>query len=101
MLLTDDPEPSEPSQYQSRRNAPYAQLLLSLVHCLGNFPSHPRSCRQHPHHPVLRGENHCPYCLCAPCVIALPPDFIRGSSSPQPANVMKSDTGCIGCSGGC
>ena len=39
--------------------------------------------------PVLRGENHCPHCLCSPCVIANPPDFLRGFCSPHPANDEK------------
>jgi hypothetical protein len=38
---------------------------------------------------VLRGPDHCHYCLCSPCVIQLPPDFLRGSASPHPANDEK------------
>ena len=39
--------------------------------------------------PQLRGENHCPYCLCAPCLIEQPPDFLVGSAGPHPANDEK------------
>ena len=56
---------------------------------VGTFPTHPRGYRTVPHHPVLRGESHCRHCLCAPCVIALPPDFLQGSCSPHPANDEK------------
>ena len=31
--------------------------------------------------PVLCGPNHCSYCLCAPCIIQLPPEFLRGTSA--------------------
>ena len=31
----------------------------------------------------------CHYCLCSPCVIELPPDFLRGYCSPHPANDKK------------
>jgi hypothetical protein len=56
---------------------------------VGYFPSHPRGYRENPRYPVLRGLDHCRYCLCAPCVIQLPPDFLRGSASPHPANDEK------------
>ena len=39
--------------------------------------------------PVLRGRNHCHHCFFSPCLIALPPDFLRGSCSPHPANEEK------------
>ena len=39
--------------------------------------------------PVLRGENHCPHCLCVPCVNTLPPDFLKGSCDPHLANAEK------------
>ena len=42
--------------------------------------------------PVLRGRNYCHHCFCSPCVIALPPDFLRGSCSPHPANAEKRQT---------
>ena len=44
---------------------------------------------RHLYIPLLRGNNHCPDCLCNPCVIANPPDFLRGSCSPHPANDGK------------
>ncbi len=50
--------------------------------------SYPREYQTASHHPVLRGEGHCPHRLCAP-VIALPPDFLQGSCSPHPANDEK------------
>ena len=39
--------------------------------------------------PVLRGHNHCEQCLCAPCIVVSPPDFLRGSCDPHPANSEK------------
>lgn len=53
------------------------------------FCQHPRGYRENARVPVLRGENHCPHCLCSPCVIQLPPDFLRGSCGPHPANDEK------------
>ena len=53
------------------------------------FPSHPNGYRQSRACPVLRGQNFCPHCLCSPCVIALPPEFLRGYCSPHPANDEK------------
>lgn len=53
------------------------------------YISHPRGYKHSSRYPVLRGYNHCPYCLCKPCVIAMPPDFLRGSCSPHQANNEK------------
>ena len=39
--------------------------------------------------PALYGRNYCPHCLCSPCVVELPPDFLRGSCGPHPANDYK------------
>ena len=50
---------------------------------------HPRGYRLNSQCPVLRGENHCQHCLCAPCVITMPPDFLQGSCDPHPANDEK------------
>ena len=44
---------------------------------------------KNPRCPELRGQNHCPFCLCTPCVIALPPDFLKGSCDAHPANDEK------------
>ena len=49
----------------------------------------PRGYRFSTRVPVLRGNDHCEFCLCAPCVIQLPPDFLNGSASPHPANSEK------------
>jgi len=38
---------------------------------------------------VLRGPNHCSHCLCAPCVVDMPPDFLKGSCDAHPANAEK------------
>ena len=57
---------------------------------IGFFPLvTPADDRENPQYPVLRGPDHCHYCLCAPCVIQLPPDFLRGSASPHAANDEK------------
>ena len=63
--------------------------MLKLETACRLFPSHPRGYRENPQYPVLRGPDHCHYCLCAPCVIQLLPDFLRGSASPHPANDDK------------
>ena len=38
---------------------------------------------------MLRVEGHCQHCLCAPCVISLPPDFLKGSCDAHAANDEK------------
>ena len=48
--------------------------------------AHPRGYKRCPRCPVLRGENHC---LCTLCVIALPPEFLKGSCDPHLANAEK------------
>ena len=53
------------------------------------YISHPRGYNHSPAYPVFRGFNQCPHCFCEPCVISLPPDFLRGSCSPHPANDEK------------
>ena len=50
---------------------------------------HPQGYRLNPQCPVLRGGNHCKHCLCAPCVIIMPPDFLQGSCDPHPPNDEK------------
>ena len=50
------------------------------------FPSHPNGYRESRSYPILRGRNSCQHCLCSPCVISLPPDFLRGA---YPANDEK------------
>ena len=56
--------------------------------------NHPRGYQHSTSYPVLRGPNHCQYCLCAPCVIRFPPppEFLRGSCCPHPANAEKRYT---------
>ena len=39
--------------------------------------------------PLLRGGDFCRYCLLAPCIIVKPPEFLRGSCDPHPANAEK------------
>ena len=85
-----DPEPSDVSEHLGRGYVSSQNLALMLkLETVDHYPSHPRSYRQNPQFPVLRGINHCRYCLCAPCVIQLPPDFLHGSASPHPANDEK------------
>ena len=54
------------------------------------YSTNPHGYRQSPNFPVLQGggggRNHCPDCLCYPCIIVLPPDFLRG---PHPTNAEK------------
>ena len=65
-------------------------ISKSIIHdCIEIYPSHPKGYRNSPHVPVLRGVHHCPHCLCAPCVITHPPDFLFGACSPHPANDGK------------
>ena len=35
------------------------------------------------------GVNPCPHCLCTPCVISQPPNFLIGSAAPALGNVSK------------
>ena len=49
----------------------------------------PRGYRHSPTAPILKGINYCQDCLCSPCVVVLPPDFLRGSASPHDANAGK------------
>ncbi len=35
------------------------------------------------------GDCRIAHCLCGPCVIALPPDFLTGACGPHPANDEK------------
>ena len=34
----------------------------------------------------LSGDGHCPHCLFAPCIVAVPPDFVCGQSGPHICN---------------
>ena len=51
--------------------------------------NHPRGYQQSPNVPTLCGSNYCAHCLCSPCVIQLPPDFLRGAAGPHSANDEK------------
>ena len=42
--------------------------------------------------PVHRGANYCRDCLCSPCIIQCPPDYLWGSCGPHPANAEKRHT---------
>lgn len=50
---------------------------------------HPYGYRENAQLPRFRGRSHCPHCFCAPCIIAMPPDYLRGSASPHDANDEK------------
>ena len=39
-----------------------------------------------------KAENGCPHCLCEPCVVSLPPDFLRGSGCAHLRNTEKQFT---------
>ena len=78
---------------EEREEEPTARLKYEISHdikckCCTVYRL-PRGYRKSPSYPMLRGENHCPHCLCAPCVIALPPDFLKGSCDAHPANAEK------------
>ena len=51
--------------------------------------AHPRGYRTSPRCPALRAEGHCPDCLCTPCIITVPPDFLKGSCNAHPVNAEK------------
>ena len=53
------------------------------------YTSHPVGYKYQPVYPFYRGLEHCPHCLLAPCVIQMPPDWLRGQCSPHPANENK------------
>ena len=42
------------------------------------------------HHPVLQGDGHCQHCFCAPCVINLPPDFLKGLCNPNRLQLSRN-----------
>ena len=76
--------------YRIRARLKYAIKISRNIKCkCCTVYRHPRGYRKSPRYPMLRGENHCPHCLCAPCVIALPPDFLKGSCDAHPANAEK------------
>ena len=77
--------------YRNRTRLKYAMKELShdiKCKCCTVY-RHLRGYRKSPRYPMLRGENHCPHCLCAPCVIDVPPDFPKGSCDAHPANAEK------------
>ena len=39
--------------------------------------------------PVLDGDDRCIHCLCTPCIVSMPPDFLVGSSVPHLRNNTK------------
>ena len=93
-------EQRPPSQTPSAETYPYGSdrvimYIIILWHGFSvsddTFPSYPKGYRQSQtrDYPVLRGQNFCRYCLCSPCVIDLPPDFLCGYCSPHPANDEK------------
>ena len=45
-----------------------------------------------PHLVPDKTDNGCPHCLCEPCVVSLPPDFLRGSGCPHLRNTEKQFT---------
>ena len=51
--------------------------------------AHPRGWRRFEQPPMFRGPDHCPHCLCSPCVVVLRPDYLRGRCGPHPANDEK------------
>ena len=63
--------------------------MSNVFFCCCTVSAHPRGYKRSPRCPVLRGVNHCQYCFCAPCVIDLPPKFLKGSCDPHPANDEK------------
>ena len=54
-----------------------------------DFSDHPRGYQSSPHVPVLRGDDYCQHCLCSPCIINVPPDYLRDRCGPHPANDEK------------
>ena len=50
---------------------------------------HPYGYRERISYPKLNGPNRCPHCLCTPCIIDMPPEYLRGSASPHDANDEK------------
>ena len=59
------------------------------VDTVNSYTHHPLGYRNSQTVPVFRGINHCAYCLCVPCIVMLPPDFLRRSAGPHPANDEK------------
>ena len=64
-------------------------LIMSISNLSALVRDVPRGYTNLSEVPVHRGPNHCLNCLCAPCIIEQPPDFLRGSCDPHPANAEK------------
>ena len=69
------------------RSQNYSCTYPSITDSTGD--DRPRGYKNSPSAPVLHGLNHCHECLCSPCIVQLPPDFLRGSCGPHPANANK------------
>ena len=91
-MVLPEPQPDQ-SQYQgSSRDTVLWEIFFFYNHkifIIEKYTNHPKGYRNNPLCPVLRGIGHCPHCLCAPCVIAHPPDWLRGACSAHPANDGK------------
>ncbi len=42
--------------------------------------------------PIHWGANYCLSCLCSPCILVKPPDFLRGSRDPHPVPMQRRGT---------
>ena len=92
-LEEDEPESHSESQQQQGTSTAINPVNDSMYQTTffpsDTYPSHPYGYKESRNCPVLRGQDSCPYCLCSPCVIMLPPDFLCGACGPHPTNDEK------------
>ena len=63
---------------------------MLYVHTVGTIGIRPLGYSGNQPFPVLGGSGDpvCPHCLCRPCIIQQPPDFLVGSSAPYNGNCV-------------
>ena len=93
-VVTTRQEEVEDIDENDESQAIYGRVLENVIVIISctiiDFPNHPRGYRSSPHVPVLRvDDDHCLHCLCALCIIDVPPDFLRGWCGPHPTNDEK------------
>ena len=74
----------------SKLNVRIKTVQETYLSCEGFYVrDHPYGYHESEEFPRFRGSNRCPHCLCAPCIILMPPPYLRGSASPHEANDEK------------
>ena len=61
----------------------------NMTHTVLTNNRHPYGYKRSDDRPELRGEDYCQHCLCSPCLVTSPPDYLRGRCNAHPANNEK------------